>query len=197
MKKGDQTRERIIEQTAPLFNKLGYFGASLADVMQATGLKKGGIYNHFGSKDELALEAFEYAASCSSRRFAERIAGKTSAVDKLLAQAEVFAENFANPPIAGGCPVLNTAVESDDAHPQLRKRVVQAMDRWREKISKIVEEGKRTGELKPNLESDVVATQMIATLEGGTMMSRLYGEPTHINRAVQFISAYIQNDLKA
>ena len=59
MSKGDDTKERIIEQTAPLFNQMGFFGSSLSDIMQATGLKKGGIYNHFGSKEQLALEAYD------------------------------------------------------------------------------------------------------------------------------------------
>ena len=61
MSKAQQTKARIVRQAAELFNQKGYAGSSIADVMQATGLKKGGIYNHFKSKDELALAAFDYA----------------------------------------------------------------------------------------------------------------------------------------
>src|SRR5947199_130742 len=58
--KGDRTRRRVIEQAAPVFNTRGYWGSSVRDLMEASGLQKGGIYNHFGSKDELALAAFDH-----------------------------------------------------------------------------------------------------------------------------------------
>ena len=53
--KGSATKQRIVEAAAPVFNQRGYWGASMADLMAATGLEKGGIYNHFGSKEALAL----------------------------------------------------------------------------------------------------------------------------------------------
>ena len=59
------TRQRIVELAAPVFNRQGYVGASMRDLIDATGLEKGGIYNHFGSKEQLALEAYDYAMSGS------------------------------------------------------------------------------------------------------------------------------------
>jgi TetR/AcrR family transcriptional repressor of nem operon len=49
MRKGELTRERILARSAQLFNRQGYFGSALADIMCETGLEKGGIYNHFTS----------------------------------------------------------------------------------------------------------------------------------------------------
>src|SRR5947207_14372162 len=54
--KGMQTRRRIVELAAPVFNRQGYVGAPMRDRTGATGLEKGGIHNHFGSKGQLALE---------------------------------------------------------------------------------------------------------------------------------------------
>ena len=61
MLKGEKTRERIVSKAAQLFNERGLEGTSLADLMEATGLEKGGIYRHFPSKEAVAVEAFEYA----------------------------------------------------------------------------------------------------------------------------------------
>ena len=61
MTKGQVTRQKIVEQAAPLFNRLGYAGCSMQDIMAATGLEKGGLYRHFSSKEELAKEAFRYS----------------------------------------------------------------------------------------------------------------------------------------
>ena len=49
-RRGQDTRERILQEVAPLLNQRGFANLSLADVLDATDLKKGGIYNHFDSK---------------------------------------------------------------------------------------------------------------------------------------------------
>ena len=61
MSKGEQTRQAIIEKAAPLFNQRGFEGCSMADIMEATGLEKGGVYRHFSSKEELAAAVFRYS----------------------------------------------------------------------------------------------------------------------------------------
>ena len=50
MSKGEETKTRILQQAAELFNQQGYAGSSIADIMRVTGLQKGGIYNHFKNK---------------------------------------------------------------------------------------------------------------------------------------------------
>ena len=84
MTKGEQTRKRIIARAAPVFNVHGFAGTSMGQLTEASGLEKGGIYNHFPSKEVLALHAFDYAVSLTAARFAEALAGKHSAVERLL-----------------------------------------------------------------------------------------------------------------
>lgn len=50
MSKAKETKEKIVKQAAELFNQQGYAGSSISDIMRATRLQKGGIYNHFQSK---------------------------------------------------------------------------------------------------------------------------------------------------
>ncbi len=74
MRRGEETRERIVATAAGVFNERGFAGASMADLMAATGLQKGGIYRHFESKEALALEAFDHAIARMSERFAAAVA---------------------------------------------------------------------------------------------------------------------------
>jgi AcrR family transcriptional regulator len=191
MRKGEQTRERVLAQAAQVFNQRGFFGASLADLMQATGLQKGGIYNHFESKEALALEAFDYALALIDQQFREALVDKRTARERLLAMIGVFRSFAENPPVRGGCPVMNTAIESDDAYPLLRDRARQAMDQWRALIQRIVERGIASGELKSTVNGDELASLLIATLEGGVMLSKLYHDPVHIHRAADHMTTYI------
>ena len=192
MSKGEQTRERILASSAQLFNRQGYFGASLADIMRETGLEKGGIYNHFSSKEQLALESFDYAYGLIQERVRQALSGKFNAIERLLAIVTVFQGILEDPQVAGGCPILNTAIESDDANEVLRDRARSAMDNWRTTIHRIVNKGIERQEIRPGADADEVASILIATLEGAIMLSNLYKDPLHIQRAADHIAHYIQ-----
>ena len=195
MSKGQETRDYIIATAAPIFNERGYSGTSMSDVMAATGLKKGGIYNHFGSKDELALAAFDYNWALLRQRFDEAlvIAGN-SATAQLLATIGVHSSFVGNAPTPGGCPLLNTAVESDDGHLQLRQRAQAAITYWHTLLKEIIARGWQQGEFKA-VDGDEVATVIISTTEGGVMLSKLFMTPDHILRAAAHLRAYVQQEI--
>ncbi|MBD2451893.1 TetR/AcrR family transcriptional regulator [Nostoc sp. FACHB-152] len=191
MSKGEETKSRIIQQAAELFNQQGYAGSSISDIMRVTGLQKGGIYNHFQSKDELALQAFDFAIACVSQHTLAAVKSKHHAIERLEAIIEVFSTFVNNPPIKGGCPLLNTAVESDDTNPALRDRAQQAMNSWRNLIFQIIEKGITRGEIRSGVDADEIATIIIATLEGAIMMSKLYGDAIHMQRVMNHLKQYI------
>lgn len=191
MSKAQDTRARIVEQAATLFNQQGYSGASMSALMQLTGLQKGGIYNHFDSKDELALAAFDFAINRIQQKFMGSLKDKRHAVDRLIAILNVYGTLLDDPLLQGGCPILNTAVESDDTHPALRERAKQATDAWRNLIHRIVEKGVTRKELRSSIDSENVSSILIATIEGAIMLSKLYGDPTHLQRALDHLCTYV------
>ncbi|MEO1761844.1 MAG: TetR/AcrR family transcriptional regulator [Cyanobacteria bacterium J06629_18] len=197
MSKGEETKERILHKAAALFNTRGYAGASISDIMQVTGLKKGGIYNHFQSKDDLALQAFEYAAELIKQRYRGALKNKRHAVERLQGIISVFQDNIDNPVVEGGCPLMNTAIESDDSHPVLRKRAQLVMDDWRNMVCRVLEKGIARNEIRSDVNPDEVATVMITLLEGAVMMSKLYDDPIHLERAINHLNNYIEVELKA
>jgi AcrR family transcriptional regulator len=197
MSKGEQTHQMILERAARVFNRQGYFGASISDLMRETGLEKGGIYNHFRSKDDLALEAFDYAIALVWQRVEQELVGKTHAVDRLVAMLTAYRSLLDDPLLPGGCPLLNTAVESDDTHPALRSRAQDAMNRWRRWIQRNVERGIAAHEIRPEVDGDLLATILITTVEGAVMMSKLYGNSTHMQRAIDYLIAYLRANVQA
>lgn len=192
MSKAEATRTLILKRAADLFNQQGYAGSSIADIMRATGLQKGGIYNHFHSKDELAVAAFDFAIACMAERYAAALKHQRHTRDRLKAVVAVVSCAAIDPVIAGGCPLLNTAIESDDTHPALRRRAQQAMDAWRLLVRRIVTLGQKKGEIAA-IDADEFATLLIAMLEGGIMMSQLYGDLVHIQRVVNHVENWIDH----
>lgn len=199
MSKGEATRAMIIEKSAALFNQQGYAGASMSDIMRVTGLKKGGIYNHFHSKDDLALEAFDYAISQIQRRYRLAWTSKRHAVDRILAivdEFQIYVNHPEHPIMKGGCPLLNTAIESDDAHPALKQRAIQAMNSWRQLFHHLIKKGIEKGEIKANVDGDKIASIIISTLEGSVMMSKLYGDSIHVERAIHHLHEFLNLQLR-
>src|SRR5580704_8764088 len=126
MRKGEQTRQEIIRKAAPIFNQKGYAGAALSDLMRATGLEKGGIYRHFGSKQELAGEAFDHAWKLAMDARFDGTQKITNTVERLKQIVRNFRDRRTGI-VSGGCPLLNTAIDSDDGNPQLRAKARQAL----------------------------------------------------------------------
>ncbi|MEM8677526.1 MAG: TetR/AcrR family transcriptional regulator [Cyanobacteria bacterium P01_G01_bin.67] len=195
MSKAQQTKARIIKQAAAVFNQRGYAGSSIADIMQATGLKKGGIYNHFQSKDELAVAAFDYAVGVMSQHVWSAVKTKSNAVERLQALVSSYLAYVEAPPIVGGCPILNTAIEADDTDSPLRDRAISAIDSWRGLIVRIIHKGVKKGEIPATVQPDTIATIIICTIEGAIMMSQLEKNPVHLERAIAHLQSYIQDSL--
>lgn len=190
--KGLQTRQRIVEMAAPVFNRQGYTGASMRDLISATGLEKGGIYNHFGSKEQLALEAYDFAMSRVTNALARSQDGASDAVDRLTRMIRAFAAFARKPAIAGGCPIMNTAIEADDGNPELRDRAKQSMTLWHRLIGRIVKDGTALGTLVSGTDPYALASLVTASLEGGLMLSRLYGDPAYTDRVVEHLVAHVE-----
>jgi AcrR family transcriptional regulator len=187
-----ETRRRIVELAAPVFNRQGYVGASLRDLTGATGLEKGGIYNHFGSKEQLALEAYDFAMSRTTNVLARSQDGATDAVDRLTRMIRAFGTFSRKPAIAGGCPIMNSAIEADRGNPDLRDRAKESMTLWHRLIGRIVKDGIAVGSLASDTEPYALAALLTSSLEGALMLSRLYDDPAYTDRVVDHLVAYVE-----
>jgi TetR/AcrR family transcriptional regulator, transcriptional repressor for nem operon len=195
MTKGEQTRRKIVEAAAPIFNQHGYEGSSLNDLMQATGLKKGGIYRHFSSKEELAAEAFDYTWEAAWNARLLHVDEKTNGIEKLKQLIANFVDYRS--PVAGGCPILNTAIDADDGNPILRTRAAKALRSWLSRLQAIVEQAQEHGETRRGVDPKAVATLIVASLEGALMMSRLQRNDDALRRVQSHLKRYLEDEVAA
>ena len=189
MRKGEATRQRIIAQAAPLFNQRGFAGSSMQDVMEVTGLEKGGLYRHFSSKEELAAEAFRYAVARAEKVRFDKLDRSRGALDQLRLLVDRFVNMRSD--VAGGCAIFNTAIEADDGNPVLRGLALKALQDWKDRLARIVREGIRAGEIRKGTVPGRVANILIATLEGALTMSRLEGTKTPLEDAQVTLGAFL------
>jgi AcrR family transcriptional regulator len=195
--KGQRTRDHIVSTVAPIFNRHGYAGTTLEDVMAASGLKKGGVYRHFESKDDLAFAAFEHALALQGDRIRDAIVAGTTAEEKISGLARAMARNGDDPPIPGGCPILNTAVECDDApgpiYTRLRTRARRAMTALIGAAEQLFADGIASGEMRDDIDPHDEAAALVSSLEGALMLSRLYADPSHVQRAAARVEERVRS----
>lgn len=193
MSKAEKTKAFIIEKTAALFNEKGYAGTSLNDMTEATGLTKGSIYGNFANKDEVALAVFDYNLKKINTIVKAEVDPSLSYKEQLLAYTDIY-YNFSKYPLTqGGCPILNTAVESDDTHPALRKKATEAILTWKNNIKKLITKGIEAKEFTANIDADQFALTFIATIEGGIMLSKLLNKPEHLKTVVRSVKKMIDD----
>lgn len=195
MSKGDQTRERIIAKAAELFNQHGLEGTSMADLMEATGLEKGGIYRHFPSKEAVAAEAFDYAWEEAFQERVRDLGSIPGSVDRLKHIIANFVERRSSVP--GGCPLLNTAVEADDGNPVLRERARQALGKWQNLLVLVINEGIERREIRSGVDPKRLATVIISSLEGALMISRLERHRDALLAVRSHLDRYLDKEVRA
>lgn len=194
LSKGEKTRQQIVEAAAAMFNQRGYEGSTLSALMEATGLEKGGIYRHFSGKEELAAEAFDYMWQTARDL---RLAGLNGLTG--VAWLKTYISNFVNnrSPVAGGCPILNTAIDADDGNPMLRMKVTKALKSWRCRIRTVIENGVESGEIRPGVDARAASTLIVAALEGALMMSRIERTYEPLREVQRHLNSYIDRELAA
>ena len=195
MSKGQSTKEMIIEKSADLFNISGYAGCSLSDIMAATGLKKGGIYNHFSNKDEIALEAFKYSMVLLETKLAAVIAPMDTDKERLIAILEFYRQYASNPVIEGGCPVLNTIVDADGTNPKLISLARQKTQRLLKMLEFIIIRGQKQGEFRTDIEPRTVSLTIFSGIEGALLLSKAFTDGKAIEAMINCLDSYLETKL--
>jgi TetR/AcrR family transcriptional repressor of nem operon len=196
VRRGEQTRQEIIRKTAPIFKQKGYDGAALSDLMRPTGLEKGGICRHFESKEELARGAFDHAWKVAMDARFEGTAEIPNTVNRPKQIVRNFRERRTGL-VPGGCPLLTTAIDSADGHPQLRAKARQTLSSLLDRLQSIAQEGQRRGEVRGDVDSAKLATLIASTLEGSIRVSRLQKKEEPLDLAVRHLEEYLETKVRA
>ncbi len=191
MTKAERTRQLIIEKAAPLFNTKGVAGTSLSDILEVTKLAKGSLYVHFENKEDLAHEVVDYQLGRLSEVVQANMSRQQTAREKLFAYIDMYLDPL-NPPLVGGCPMLNFGMEADDTDQVIRKKVHALVEAAQRNLRTIVEKGIAAGEFKSDWNAQEFATRMFAVVEGGIMMSRVAGH----NKAMKVIARSLKKEIE-
>jgi TetR/AcrR family transcriptional regulator, transcriptional repressor for nem operon len=192
MRNRDQTIGTILHHAGSLFNLQGYKATSISHITDATGFTKGAIYRHFKNKEKLEEQSLVYLMGVMFEKLRTQIKEQNNAVDKLMSIIYFFESYITKPPIKGGCPLLNVAIEADDNSPHLRKKAHTILEVLKASIVTILANGIKFGQIKKNIDKEYYATVIIASLEGAIMMSKL----SRTNHDIQIVISHLEKTIK-
>lgn len=192
MTKAEKTKQFIIETAAPIFNKKGVAGTTIDDVLSATGLAKGCLYNHFENKEVLASETVDYLLYKIRVNSQAALDKETTAKGKLFAYLDLRLDTQ-NRLFEGGCPILNFGTESDDTNAHIKLKVKKIIQSAFKLIQGIVEEGIAKKEFSKDFNGEEFAVKVFTLMEGNILAGRVLDS----NKPMKMMNAMLKKEIES
>jgi TetR/AcrR family transcriptional repressor of nem operon len=190
MHKGDMTRQRVLVQTMELIHNRGLGRTSISDIIASTGVKKGNLYFHFNSKDDLALEAIEHAR-CQYEAFLDNAATGDTPRERLDGLIDAVVSFHIAREVRGGCIFGNTALEAGGTSSPLACAVARIFLRWKQRLAVLIDDAARAGAVRSDIDPETLACTVIAVLEGAIMLAKINGGAEDLIRCSRAIKTML------
>jgi AcrR family transcriptional regulator len=181
--RGGETRRRILEVAAEAFAERGYVGASLNDVLKASGVTKGGFYFHFPSKEALALATLRYKQEQWSAAVMAAVLRCPRAVEQLDAMVDALCDLHEQDPTCRAVSRLCT--ELGEGHPELRPQLTPQFTTWVDVVASIIRKGQDEGDIRPEVQPAVAAEVAVGSFIGLETISEMLTGRADLRRRAQ------------
>lgn len=167
MKVKGETRERIIQTAAYLFQLQGYHATGLNQIIEESKSPRGSVYYHFpNGKEELAIEAVKYTGRSVEEQIKESMAQILDPVEAIQHFIGVTSSQFSDPENVKGIPVGLLASETALISEPLRCTCVEVFNSWAKVFAKkLIQHGFEAEE------AEQLGMTLNSMIEGGIMFS--------------------------
>ncbi len=165
-------RKQAIDQAMHLFWRKGYEGASMADLVEATGASRYGLYDEFGDKRGLFLAALDrYLARLVKPNY-RKLNHKSAGLDEIRAIFEAFMAIAGTPAQAMGCLASHTASRPIARDAEVAKRIAAFMEVLERSFANALQNAHDAGELPPGAKPRDLAIFLAGLALAASMLCR-------------------------
>ncbi|MGI5328080.1 TetR/AcrR family transcriptional regulator [Actinomadura nitritigenes] len=183
-----ETRERVLRTAAELFQRQGYHGTGLNQVLAESRAPKGSLYFHFPEgKEQLASESVALAGREVGDSLAEAVLAAGNARSGLAAMGGYFARNLLESDFAKGCPVATVALDSAAESEPIRAACDTVYGEWRQGIALALR-----GWGVPDDRAEPLAATVLSSLQGAIMLARVQKDTTVIDTVTAHLADLIE-----
>ncbi|MGK2741948.1 TetR/AcrR family transcriptional regulator [Tepidicaulis sp. LMO-SS28] len=190
MKKGEETRARMLATAAGLFQAQGYAATGLGQIIDEARVPRGSLYFHFpGGKEELAAAAVEAAGAHLAQLIGERLAAADTPAAALGALADHFAGELKRSGFSKGCPVSTVALEATAETPRLKQACAGVYRAWLSLI-----ESRLTGLGIAEARAALLAQTWLGAIEGAILLSKSLETTEPLTRMAKELGRLAEED---
>ncbi|MHB8689851.1 MAG: TetR/AcrR family transcriptional regulator [Solirubrobacteraceae bacterium] len=167
-------KEQLVAGGARVLFEKGFHAASVNDIVAAAGVPKGSFYNHFESKEALALEVT--ARYADSYRVEQLRAGDEEPLARLRAHFEAIIERTVARGVELGCLLGNFSTELVGHSQAITEYVAASFDHWSAAVAATLEEAQDAGALATALDAAMLGAYIVDAYEGAVARAKVSGD---------------------
>lgn len=184
-------REQLLDAGLRTLHTQGFNGCAVNDITVAAGVPKGSFYNHFESKDALALGALDRFWEAGESRRALLSDVTRDPVDRLRSHFQALSDAVVRSQFKKGCLIGNFSAEmpSNDAFNQRLRKIYLA---WSRAVAACVLEAQEAGRLRTTASPDAIAAFLVNAWEGAVLRAKVERKPSALEdfQGVVFTSLF-------
>ncbi len=190
--KGVQTRQDIIEKSLQLFCIKGYYNTSINDILQATGLTKGGVYGHFASKEDLWYAVYEEALRIWRQAVFQGIQSGSDPLQRIQTLIENDLKNKLGKGVFGGsCFFHRMLVELSGQSERMSNQVMKGIEQMTGLLCAWLQQANQKGLLKEGLNFKEIAGYIVIVLNGAAALYASSSDPAILDHTLSQLHFYI------
>jgi AcrR family transcriptional regulator len=191
--KGTRTRQNIIEKSLQIFCVKGYYNTSINDILEATGLTKGGLYGHFSSKEDIWYAVYDEALGIWRQVVFKGIQSNSSPLERIQTFIENDIKNkLGNGVFEGGCFFHSMLVELSGQSVAMSKHILGGFMQLAGLLCTWLEQADQQGMLKEGLNFKEIANYIIISLNGAAALYASSRDPAILDHTVSQLRFYIR-----
>lgn len=190
--KGAQTRRNIVEKSLQLFTVKGYFNTSVSDILDATGLTKGGLYGHFRSKEDIWYAVYDEAVSIWRKVVLDKVRDIRDPLERIEKTIENDMRDYLGGEVFdGGCFFFNMLVELSGQSTRMNQHILRGFVRFSRLLRLWLEEAEAEGILKEGLDLKEIANFIVISVNGAAPLYAASRDPMIWKQTISQLHHYI------
>jgi TetR/AcrR family transcriptional regulator, transcriptional repressor for nem operon len=184
-------RDQLLEAAQRLLLERGYEAAALDDVCATAQVTKGGLFYHFGSKEQLAVAAIQhfYGQLVDKGRHAMGAAPADPA-QLLWRYLDAVETLLGDPLLSRGCLLGAMALQTPQTHPAVAAAAQTALGDWQATLTELIAGAARHRGV--SVDAPELADGLLAAIEGGLLLDRDKPANPAAVAAVTHFSRYLE-----
>jgi TetR/AcrR family transcriptional repressor of nem operon len=188
-------KEKIIYESMRLFSLKGFLSTSIHDIMREAETSKGGLYNHFKSKDEIFSAVLSEARKVWRDRNLAGLEEIQNPVEKVRKLLENYKDRYLKDTetFPGGCIFVTLSVELDDQNPSFSRELNEGFVRLKAMIRRLLDQGKESGELRPEVNTEAVTEMIFSGMLGASVIYGTAKSSAGLDRSISSLIDYLES----